>query len=90
MTTVRMIAIATFLISIFVGLFEVFPIAGLNVILNGVGSEITELLTLLLSYFFFFVNHHIFNLYLVCISFWLTLKLGVYFYDRAKSTVVNH
>ena len=54
MTTARMVAIATLLIGIFVALFQVFPISGFNEILNGVGSEITELMTLLLSYFFFY------------------------------------
>ena len=89
MTTARMVAIATLLIGIFVALFQVFPISGFNEILNGVGSEITELMTLLLSYFFFFIDHRIFNLWMMCIAFWLNLKLVVFLFDRTKETVVN-
>ena len=89
MTTARMVAIATLLIGIFVALFQVFPVSGFSEILNGVGSEITELMTLLLSYFFFFVDHRIFNLWMLCIAFWLNFKLVVYLYDRTKDTVIN-
>lgn len=89
MTMARMIAIATFLITIFLALFNAFPISGFNEILTGVGVEITELLTLLLSYFFFFVDHRIFNLYLICIIFWVNLKLVVWIFDRTKDTVIN-